>query len=184
VPDKRIYVPAVQEGFEWVLPVDEADHEVFRGLDGTPRRDRWKPVRVYRLTESPTGAPLAESDLPWLASHVLVLREKAVAAFPALTDHGELLPLECPDADLWVFNALRLIDAVDENASTLVRFSSGRILNIERHVFHPDRVQDVEVFKLPQMPRGWLYVTDDFVSRAASAGLRGVGFEQVWEQEG
>ena len=34
----RIYVPDVMEGYEWVVPVDEADFEIFRGLDGTPRR--------------------------------------------------------------------------------------------------------------------------------------------------
>jgi len=147
-------------------------------------RERQAKILPFITTWCRRAEGLSAVDAIRALGQVMLLREKAVAAFPALTDHGELLPLECPDADLWVFNALRLIDAVDENASTLVRFSSGRILNIERHVFHPDRVQDVEVFKLPQMPRGWLYVTDDFVSRAASAGLRGVGFEQVWEQEG
>ena len=60
---------------------------------------------------------------------------------------------------------------------------SGRILNIERRVFHPDRVRGADVFRLPQMPLG-LYVTGDFVSRAASADLRGVGFEPVWQEEG
>jgi Immunity protein family (Imm11) len=182
VPGTRIYVPAVQEGYEWVLPVDEADHEVFDGLDGTPRRQGWRPVPVYRLRTTSAGTPRAESDLPWLASHLLVLRDKAVAALGVLADYGELLPLSCPDAELWVFNALRLVDALDGERSTLVRFAGGRIADIQRHAFHPDRVAGVEVFRLPQMPRGWLYLSGDFVDRVQSAGLRGVGFDLVWAE--
>ena len=185
VPGTRIYVPAVQEGYEWVLPVDEADHEVFRGLDGTPWRAGWRPVPVYRLRTTRTSAPRAESDLPWLASHLLVLREKAVAALgDVLADYGKLLPLSCPDAELWVFNALRLVDALDEEQSTLVRFTGGRIADIQRHVFHPDRVAGVEIFRLPQMPRGWLYLSGDVVDRVQSAGLRGAGFDLVWADGG
>jgi Immunity protein family (Imm11) len=183
VAGPRIYVPAVQEGYEWVLPVDEADHEVFHGLEGTLRRAGWRPVPICRLTTTRTGAPRAESDQPWLSSHVLVLRDKAVAALgDMLSDHGELLPLSCPDTELWVFNALRLVDALDEGRSTLVRFAGGRIADIQRHVFHPDRVAGVEIFKLPQMPRGWLYLSADFVDRVQSAGLRGVGFDLVWTE--
>jgi hypothetical protein len=181
VAEPRIYVPAVQEGYEWVLPVDEADHEVFHGMDGTPRRAGWRPVPVYRVTTTSAGTPRAESDLPWLGSHVLVLRDKAVGALgDVLAGYGELMPLSCPDTELWVFNALRVVDALDEERSTLRRFTSGRIADIQRHVFHPDRVAGVEVFRLPQTPRGPLCLSGDFVDRVHSAGLRGAGFDLVW----
>jgi hypothetical protein len=181
VAGPRIYLPDVQEGYEWVLPVNEADHEVFRGLDGTPRRVGWEPVHMQRVTTTRTGARRAESDLPFLSSHLLVLRDKAFAALgDVLADYGELLPLSCPDTELWVFNALRFVDALDEDGSTLRRFSSGRIADIQRYAFHPERVAGVEIFRLPQTPRGPLCVSGEFVERVRAAELRGADFQLVW----
>jgi hypothetical protein len=173
------------EGYEWVVPVDEADFEIFRGLDGTPRRTGWQPVPMRRLTKTRTGARRAESDLPYLASHVLVLRDEAFAALSdVLAEYGELLPLSCPDTGLWVFNALRVVDALDEDRSTLRRFSSGRIADIQRYAFDLERIAGIDIFRLPQTPRGPLCLGGGFVDRVRAAALRGVDFQLVWSEGG
>lgn len=178
----RIHVPAVPEGFEWVVPAVDSDAGTLLGLDGTPRSAGWAPVEVRLLTTDPAGRPRQRADLPWLAGHVLVLRERALDTLrPVLEEYGELLPLACPSAPLWIFNALRVIDALDEPASQLTRFGTGRVLTIDRHAFHPEAVRGIEVFRIPQMPRGWLYLSDRFVDRVHEAGLRGTDFPAVWE---
>jgi hypothetical protein len=177
----RIHVPAVPEGFEWVVPAEDADAQAFLDLDGTPRAAGWVPVPVRLLTADTAGRPRRPADLPWLASHLLVLREPALAALrPVLADYGELLPLACPDAPLWVFNALRFADALDEAGSELVRFGGGRVMAIERHAFRSELVEGIEVFRLPQLPLGWIYFGEKFVRLVRESGLRGTEFPSVW----
>lgn len=176
----RVYRPTVDEGFEWVVAVADADFEVFRSFDGSPRRSGWVPVRVRLLTEDERGQPFEESDFPWLGSHALVLRKRAVDALGSvLADVGELLPLACDDAELWVLNVCRVVDALDEGRSQLVRFGTGRIMKVERHIFRPESVEGQLVFKIPQLLRGSVFMTDDFIH--VVTGLRGLGFELVWE---
>jgi hypothetical protein len=177
----KVYEPGVRPGFEWVLPVHDADHEYLWSLDGTPRRGTWQPLAVSRLTVSDDGSPRAEADLPWLGAHVLVLRSSAVAALGGLLEqHGELLPLACPDADLWLFNTLTVVDALDEDHSELVKFDDGSVLAVERYAFRAEAV--APVFKVPQLLRGPLFVSDDFASASTAAGLTGLELTEVWRE--
>lgn len=176
-----LFEPEVRPGFEWVLPVDDADHEYLWGLDGTPRQEGWRPIPVIRLTGDEDGRPRSESDFPWLGAHVLVLRKRAVAALaPALRSCGELLPLSCPDAELWLFHALTVADALDESASSIVRFCDGEIRTVERYAFRPDKVPDVPVFKVPQFRRGPLFLNADFVAQVKANDLTGFGCCAIW----
>ena len=177
----RIFEPRVRPGFEWVLPVHDADHERLWSLDGTPRRATWRPVPVARLAVDDDGAPRAEADLPWLGGHVLVLRERAVAALgPLLERDGELLPLACEDADLWLFNALTVVDALDEERSELFRFDDGAILDVTRYEFRPDVVAGPAVFKVPQLLRGPLFIGDELATAMSTAGLSGPELVELW----
>jgi hypothetical protein len=94
------------------------------------------------------GKHLRESDSPWLGSHALIFREQAAKVYPLLAANGELLPLACAEAKLSIYNPTNLLDGLDENASSALRFSSGRIMSITRHVFKPEVVRDAEIFKL------------------------------------
>lgn len=179
----KIYEFEVQEGYEWVVPVHEADFEIFRGFDGTARVPDWRAIRMELVTADEHGRPFVPSDIPWLGEHAPVLRERAVSALaPALTGSGEMLPLECADVDLVVFNTTTVLDALDLDRSELVMFpSTGRIMKVKSHVFRPERLQGVHAFKVPELLRGSVFLTDEVVSAAQAAGLRGVGFRLLWE---
>lgn len=178
-----IYEFEPQDGYEWVVPIDESDFEVFRSFDATSRVTSWQPIRMKLLMEDEFGRPFLTSDVPWLGKHAPVLREKAASALrPVLAGRGEMLPLECDSASLVVFNATTVIDALDLDKSELVTFpSSGRIMKVKSHVFRPNSVRGVQAFKVPQLLRGSVFVSDEVVSAARGAGLQGVGFRQVWE---
>lgn len=176
----RVYEPTVRPGFEWVLPVRDTDNETLWSLDGTPRQATWQPVPVTRLTTADDGTQRAEADLPWLGSHVLVLRARAAEALaPLLEPHGELLPLACPDANLWLYNATTVIDALDETRSKLIRFDDGTILAIEHYEFRPERL--TPVFKVPQLLRGPLFVTEELAEAITTAGLTGLDLTELWK---
>jgi hypothetical protein len=125
--------------------------------------------------------PSQRYDLPWLGANVLVLTSRAVEALgDVLSQSGELLPLACSDAELYVFNPLQLVDALDEEASELVRFESGRVMAIDRYVFKPGALGDAKVFNVPQLAGFQLYTTRELVDAVAAAGLHGTEFVEIW----
>ena len=112
------------------------------------------------------------------------MRPRAVDVLRAtLGEDGEMLPLDCPEADLKVLNVLRVVDALDLERSKLVRFpSTGRIMTVESHIFHAERLRGVKVFKVPELLRTEAFVTDEVVKLVESSGLKGVGFRLVWDE--
>jgi hypothetical protein len=127
--------PSVPEGFEWVLPRDHVDFEIFRQFDGSRRTHSWQPVAVELLRIDDEGVPRQPADLPWLGDHVLVLTSRAVRVLgEVLLPFGELLPLACADSELFVYNPLRVVDALDGERSKVVRFSRGRVMDIRAYV--------------------------------------------------
>ena len=169
---------------EWVLPVHDGDHEVLWSLNGISRRATWRPMPVARLLVDDEGEPRAEADLPWLGVNVLVLHERAAGLLaPVLERHGELLPLSCPDAELWLFNVLSVVDALDEENSEMVRFDDGDILDVERYGFRAEAAAGLALFKVPQLLRGPLFVSDEFVDAVEAAGLTGPEFTHLWSSD-
>jgi hypothetical protein len=136
-----------------------------------------------RIIREDQGKVLRESGSPWLGSHALVFRRQALGELePLLLSHGELLPLDCVEPDLVVFNATRVVDALDEPASDILRFANGRIMRITRHAFRAEAVLDVDIFKLPTLRVSPTYVSDRFVDRLKSVGLQGLVFNKVWSR--
>jgi hypothetical protein len=112
---------------------------------------------------------------------VLVLTARAVHILgERLQGFGELLPLSCADAELYVYNPLHIVDALDEERSEIVRFSSGRVMRITRHVFRTEVLAGVPIFKIPQLTRGSIFVAAELVQAVKAAGLQGTNFERVW----
>jgi hypothetical protein len=179
-----IFRPSVPEGFEWVLPRDHVDFETFRQFDGTRRTQSWRPVAVELLRIDDDGLPLQPADLPWLGDHVLVLTSRAVRVLgEVLLPFGELLPLACADAELFVYNPLMVVDALDGERSRVVRFSSGRVMDIREYVLRSEAIRGIHAFKIPEMTRGSLLVSSAVVEAVKNADLRGTGFERVWADD-
>jgi len=114
---------------------------------------------------------------------MLLLRQRAADALGRMLEgYGELLPLICREGDpLWTFNVTRLVDALDEQRSdVLLSADSKKILRVKAPVFRTERLTGIHLFKLSQMPRGLIYVTEPFVASVKSHGLRGIAFTQVW----
>lgn len=52
--------------------------------------------------------------------------------------------------------------------------------HVRKYAFDDERLLGWPVFRLTQMPRVLLFVTDIFVRRCRAAGLEGMTFECVW----
>ncbi len=163
------------------MPTHPAEFEAFFALDGSVLVD-WSPPRMEFLEMNENGAQLTYSDFPWLGAHAPILRESAITALgPILETYGQVLPLE--GAPVWLFNVTRVLPALDEQRSKIVRFDDGDILAIEEHVFLADEIGGNEIFKLAGRA-SMTFVTQRFVERVRDAGLRGVCFEMLWSDEG
>jgi hypothetical protein len=98
-----------------------------------------------------------------------------------LLRYGELLPLRCAGAELWLYNVTHVIDALDEPASTIDRFSDGRIMFIRRLALRKDVIGDDDIFKFSRERGDSICFSQRFVDLWRSAGLTGVAFHQVWD---
>jgi hypothetical protein len=161
--------------------VHEDDFETIAELvNGKPRKSKWRSIemKVIRLD---AGRHLRHSDSPWFGSDALMFRPKAVAALiDLLEESGELLPLQCADAVLSVFNPRALVGALDSERASIERFSSGSIMAVNRYEFVPQIIADVAAFKIAELRVSPTFVTQRFVDRWADCRLSGLEFRQVW----
>lgn len=179
-----IYTPLGSNDFELCQPVAENDFETMNVLvNGEARQATWKPLAM-RLIRTDQGKTLQASDSPWLGEHALIFKQSAIDVLePTLREYGELLPLVGTAADLFVFNPRCVVDALDEEASTVMRFSSGRIMDITRYVFRADAIQGIDIFKIPNLRVSPTFLSERIVSLWSAAGLRGLEFNTVWSSE-
>jgi hypothetical protein len=176
-----IYIPLHQDGYEFCHPV--TTHDLKRLGDqiaDTQQQSSWEPVSA-RISRSDQGRELARSDSPWLASYALIFRPHAVDALGAtISENGQLLPLECQGEELFVFKPSRMLDALDEDASSIVRFKAGHIMDIRKHVFRPDVISGVDVFKIPNIRLSRTFLSERFVDTWMASGLQGLTFKKIW----
>jgi hypothetical protein len=174
----KVYRTRPVEGFQWLLPTIKGESLKMR-FDGTSRVGSWVPVSVARLRVWEDGSTLAPGDFPPGSGFVLSRAAREMLG-PCLQESGELLPLDCPDGEFWTLNVTRLVDALDEEGSEVLRASdTGEILMIHRHRFRAERLGP-EIFKLSQTPRGLIYFTEAFVHRVRATSLKGLDFKLVW----
>ena len=173
-----VYKPRFEDGYEWVMPVGSTDP--IRRLPSRQPGDPWTPVWVYPLSPGEDGQPAKKADMPWHGSGVLVLRRPAREVLgKVLADDAEMLSLYCDEGeDLWLVNAWRVVDALDEELSQVERFSSGRIMTVHRYAFREEAVAGLRCFRIPQ--QHVMFVTDEVAEATRAAGLRGTTFRPVW----
>lgn len=165
--------------YQGLLPSDRSNsHEVFQRFNGTPLAPSWAPWKVE--VARPEGYEhLPMGDFPVMALHVPVFSERAVALLrPLLIGNGELLPLSCDEGSYFAYNVTTLLDALDVEKSSIIRFSDGRIMNISAYEFFADKVTS-PIFKIPQVPLMDVFVTDEFQEAVSRHDLKGFAFKPV-----
>ncbi len=169
------------EEFEVLLPVNDCDFDRLT-FDGSLLRDTWKPVAVKRVKTNENGKILLASDFPGGSLGDLIVSSHARALIGSvLEQYGELLPLTCDEGDFWTLNVTSLVDALDEAMSEILRApTSDRLLMVYKHAFRPEKLRNVMLFKLPQLKRSTVFVTDEFVNLIRSKDLVGLRFKQIW----
>jgi len=127
---------------------------------------------MYLLTRDDHGRPVRRADLPWNSGAVIVLRDEAIEVVgDVLRGHGEILPLECWTARLALFSPPLVSGVLDEDRSDLLRFDSGRIMMLKRPAFDLSKLGGIKAFRLAQMPRNQMYLTQSLVEELLATGM-------------
>lgn len=154
------------------------DHAIYRRFDGTPLGASWKELVIHAADESDERAQLPDFALLGV---VPVFSEQAVNALrDILEPNGELLPLRHARRKYFAYNVTTVLDALDEERSRVSRFSDGGIMSIEGYVFRSEALNKAAIFKIPQFPGAFVYVTEVFADRVRRAELLGFVFRQIW----
>jgi hypothetical protein len=157
-------------------------HEFYHLFNGFPLNPSWKDVTIGW---DPDMRRLPKGDFPDLFTHIPVFTPRAVDALSGqLEGNGELLPILIAGEEYFLYNVTRVIDALDESRSEIIRFDdSSKFLDVEVHCFFPEKIGNTTIFKIPQMVTMDVFVTEVFVQRVKSARLKGFDFPILWSSE-
>jgi hypothetical protein len=176
----KVYVlGADSDHYESLLMPGGGLYEFARRFNGRPMK---KLGNDPKIKKDPRRLP--KGDFPSLIPGVPIFSRRAVEALRDLLEEtGEILPVTIGRDQYFILNVTHVVDALDEPNSTLSRFADGRVFYIDHYSFLLEKLLGLFIFKIPQMIVGDVYVTDAFVERVHSAGLKGFWFPAVWSSD-
>lgn len=180
----RIFSPTLPEAnYEWVMPIAEGRTE-WLAVVGTAAQDPVEPAPEVEILTEDEGEHFKRAWMPWYGSHLLVLRDEAIDAVgPLVLPFGSLIELPSKAARIAIFAAQTREQMLDVNRSEIIRFpSSGRVMSVRSPVFRDELVAEVDAFRLEEMRRSALYLTEALVDEIIATGLTsGTEFELVYD---
>jgi hypothetical protein len=199
----QMHIPAKEQNCyqEMLLDADSNTDKLIKSMnqgwfEGNPIGDAWIPIRAV-VDEDTRVLPVG--DCPFVPGFyvVPVLSAKAVETLrDLLRENGELLPLICDEGTYYVFNTTTVVDALDEQRSGFTPLqeidpdlfwdSAPDEMRATRFEFFSEKVADLSIFRIPfgfNYAVNYPLVTDRFVQRVQTAGLKGFEFQLLWSSE-
>lgn len=178
-----VYLTADTDAYEVIQPYDMGSHfGIQKALSEDETTIDWTPQKVVIFDKDERNRPLLRADALAGLSYHYVLRRNAVDVMRPLLDAAgcRLLRLECPGHELSLL-VPRRVDAFDMK-NAVVTYSSGskKILFVRRYAFSPHQIGDIPIFRVSTPGVRAPFVTEAFVERWRSAGLRGAKFYSIW----
>lgn len=146
--------------------------------------ENWHPLRL-ELWEGEPGKRKKEERKPnadFMGTGLLLdaISGRAKSLLESLiVNQVEFLLLETPVRPYYGLH-VKYVDCLDAKHSAVVRFkSSGRIMEVEKYAFHWDRLEGVNIFRLPELGLSRLFVSDEFKRIVEDNGLTGLEFYPI-----
>lgn len=150
-----------RRGTDYPLPTGVRDHE-----DGPPYPE-----------VLPDFTHMGLSPIPTFSEHAIEVLG------PLLSEHGEFAAIDLDEPVRYFgFNPTTVVDILDESRSEIARFSSGRVMAVDRYVLLESVASLPPIFKIPQTRRNTTYVNEAFVQRVRETGLTGFRFDLLFER--
>ena len=159
---------------------DNVDADFYQMFDGRSLKDVWKNSKV-EVYEEDKGLLFGDA----FGFNIPVLNKKALnVLYPLIKNDVELLPLSLNDDLLHGINVTTVLDAIDYDLSEYLTFMDGkRIMYFKKFFFKVDKIKNYNIFKIKDLRRGYVFVSDSFYQSVIDNNLRGFKLEQVFEYE-
>lgn len=149
--------------------------------DGRSHKEGWIPKKVKRM--QPANKRLL-GDLSWCTTAPVFSEEAIEKLWSLIKNDVEVLPLDFEERKFSLINVTTVLDAIDYKNAKFERFeSSNRIMCFDKFAFREDVIASYNIFKIVDMPRSYVFVTDNFVSAVKKNRLKGFSFDLVWDSE-
>lgn len=150
------------------------------GFDGRSLLNEWKGL-PYRITSDGE----AYNFLGYIPGSFLCDDKAKAVIAPYLAGKVEFLPFDIGiNKPYYLVNVTNVIDALDMEQSEVVYFPhNGKFMNIRKYVFHHHKLEHEMLFKLPVNAINQILCTEQFKSLIEEAGLVGLKFFRVDEEE-
>lgn len=121
-----------------------------------------------------------KADFPCYGTNFIFMRDYVYEKDKAFFEQfGVLFPVTSTKGDrLYVFNCDTLKDALDEEKSEFVRFDSGKVMMVEKHVFKDTIPESRIMFRMPYTNNP-IIVTDKFIEYYDANNYKGMNFKRI-----
>lgn len=116
-------------------------------------------------------------DLYDTGSLIVSLDAAATLKLSLPEDDYELLPLVNDEEKYFLFNLLKFTDCLNKEESIYESFENGIIASYETLIFDSEKIRDIPVFKIPELPYT-LFVTHVFEYLCDIQELKGLDFSE------
>jgi len=166
-----------------IIPNDEEREKLLFDyiFEGKSISERWQPIKVegFEVEEGKGNDTLSFS------AGIPAVSEKAVFVLAdLLKEVTEILPLDYRKEKYYAINVVQVIDCINYEKAECIRFkNSDDVMDFKKYAFKPELVKDKHIFKIPEHPRAYVLVSDEFRKCVLDSGLEGFDFEELWDSE-
>ncbi len=147
-----------------------------------PLLPQWQPMRLILFEE--TGKYRKKERLKSIADFMdakiapVVSPGAKMLIEPLVSGQVEFLPFETPVGPYYGLH-VQYVDCLDTSRIKAKYFADGRIMRVLEYAFHWDRLENIHIFRLPELGLSRLFVSDEFKQLVETHGLTGLEFYPV-----
>lgn len=163
--------------FKSIQLCEKVDADFYQMFDGRSLSNSWIVPRVKVYDDD---LELEDGDAPGFNIPVLNKRAYEVL-YPMISNDIEVLIIQLNDEILYGINVLTIIDAINYDLSKYKTYRDGkRIMFFEKYEFIEEAIKGKNIFKISDLPRGDVFVSEKFAETIIENQLKGFKLELVY----
>lgn len=129
------------------------------------------------------------SDCPtfWNFTGSLIFSERAKQCLDNyLKDFVEFIPLKYNQANYYLLNIIRIVDAIDYNNATFRTLDTGLVVGMDKYSFKENEVNNINMFKIllnERICNTEIYISSELKEKIEEFNLVGFKITEMWDSE-
>ena len=166
------------DNYKSIELTENRNADFYQMFDGRSLKEAWDELTVKYYDED---EGLKTGDAPGFT--IPVFNKKSLdILFTKIKNEVEILPLRIGNENLYGINVLTILDAVNYEKSDYKMFRDGkRIMKFNKISFKDSIIQGKNIFKIVDLKRSLIFVSEEFKRIVEENGLEGFLFELAWD---